>query len=220
MTMRYKGVYKMTREQLAFLKENMDTMKRRDIAKTLGVAPSTMYAHIKRFGGKIRKSYTNKSEIRNIVQRYYPIMTPRELVERFGHTRGTYLHYASELGIKRTEECERRLREERVQRVLKVNPLLKDREAFCKKMQLVRRMEEMRVSSGQPQQTRLRLRTIPRHIYKARWRLLNKKGYIEILDEPYNFAYDGETERVNESLHEKKYGFKFYDIKDIEIEDD
>lgn len=81
--MRYKGVYKMNREQLTFLKENMDTMKRRDIAKTLGVAPSTMYAHIKRFGGKIRKGHEPKSELRKIVQKYYPIMTPRELVERF-----------------------------------------------------------------------------------------------------------------------------------------
>lgn len=220
MTMRYKGVYKMNGEQLTFLKENMDTMKRRDIAKTLGVAPSTMYAHIKRFGGKIRKGHEPKSELRKIVQKYYPIMTPRELVERFGHTRGTYLHYANELGLKRTEECERRLREERVQRVLKVNPLLKDRNSFSKKLQLVRRMEEIRVSSGQPQQTGLRLRMIPLKVYKARWRLLNKKGYIEIIDEPYNFAYDGETERVKESHYEKRYGFKFYDIKDIEVEDD
>ena len=55
---------------------------------------------------------------------------------------------------------------------------------------------------------------------KARWRLLQKKNYIEIIGEPYNFAYDDDTERVREDIYAERYGFRFFDIDDIEVEDD
>lgn len=220
MTTMHRGVYSISGQQIAFIKENMNTMPRYLIAKELGIAQSTLYFHIKRLGGKVKPRKPLDSEIKRIVLEYYPVMTPTEMVEKFGHSKSTYHHYACELGVEHNEECKKRLRAERAHRVKKVNPYMRDKEGFSKKMRLVRRMEELRVSLGLPQQTRLRLRSMPLNYYKARWRLLNKKGYIELIGEPFDFAYDGETTRVNESLHERKYGFKFHDINDIEIEGD
>lgn len=218
--MRKKGEYKLNEGQFTYLKDNMDTMPRRELARRLGVSESTIYYHIKRLGGEVKTYCSLKSDVTRIVIEHYPHMTPGELVERFGHARGTYIHYASELGIKRTPECEKRIYEERKQRVLKANPYLKDPEGFKKKMQMLRRMEEMRESSGQPRKTKLRLRKFPIKVTKARWRLLQKKNYIEIIGEPYNFAYDDDTERVREDIYAERYGFRFFDIDDIEVEDD
>lgn len=215
-----RGDYKIGKEQMEFLRQNMDSMPRKVLAKTLGISPSTLYSYIKMLGGKVQQLPWVKSEIKEIVRRHYATMTPSELVARFGHSRNTYHHYAQELGIKRTEECQRRLHDERVRNVMSVNPYFRDPEGFRKKMRNMRRMEELRVGSGQPQETKLKVRKYPKRIYKARWQLLNKKNYIEIIDEYNHFAYDGETTRVDEKLYAERYGFEFFDINDIEIEDD
>lgn len=69
-------------------------------------------------------------------------------------------------------------------------------------------MEYYRKWEGKPQKTKLRLAETSYKVYKAKWNLIKRHGYIETTD-AYTLMHDKDTQRMNEKYYTEKYGLKF-----------
>lgn len=75
--------------------------------------------------------------------------------------------------------------------------------------EVLRRMDELRFLSGQPQRTRFRFKAMPVRIHKAKWHLCRKYGYMADGTDAYTLRYGGGTRRVREAYYEGKYKLTF-----------
>ena len=75
--------------------------------------------------------------------------------------------------------------------------------------------EHVRLLSGIPQSTRIKIRMLPVKVYYTKWRLARKFNYFSDPEFPYVLFYDVETKRidpnrkVNEEHYTRKYGIVF-----------
>lgn len=83
-----------------------------------------------------------------------------------------------------------------------------------KKRNARRRLDEMRVWSGQPQLTHFKLKRISHKAYKAKWHLCHAYGYREDPRDPYTLLYDEHTDRREKVLrkngHEEYYTKRYH----------
>lgn len=143
-----------------------------------------------------------------IVRRCYPVMTTREIADKYGILYGRVNKIARELGVRHSPEVRERMRAENAERVRASRSKI-DFAASAAKRKRKRRYDELRIMSGLEPLTRLPVKTMPYKAYKAKWHLCRKRGYIEAEGEPYTLLYDSATRRMDESYYTKKYGLKF-----------
>ena len=199
-----------TRQQADYIRAHVNDRPRVKVARDAGVSMCTLYRIVREAGGEMRYEHTRRNpEHVEIVRRCYPVMTTREIADRYGIGYGRVNKIARELGVCHGPEVQARQERERNARLAAARAN-NDFAAIAAKRKRRKHYDELRVMSGLKPLTRLRLKTMPTKARKAKWHLCRKWGYTTADGEPYTLYYDGTTRRSkNESYYTKKYGLKF-----------
>ena len=198
-----------TQQQVDYIRAHVNDRPRVKVARDAGVSLSTVYRIVREAGGEMRYEHTRRNpEHVEIIRRCYPVMTTREIADRYGIGYGRVNKIARELGVRHDPEVQARQERERNARLAAARANT-DRAASTAKWKRKRKYDELRAMSGLKPLTKLRLKTMPTKAYKAKWHLCSKRGYIEAEGEPYTLLYDSGTRRMDESFYTKKYGLKF-----------
>lgn len=198
-------------ETVKLVLAHLDDRPRTRAARLCGVSLATFYRIARRHGGEMRHDLaTRNPEHEALVRRWFPTMSGKEMEKRFGILKGRAEKIAWELGVRHTPETEERLRRKAIEN-LERGRETRDVMKGARKRKRTYREEELRVCEGKPQLTRLKLRTLPYRVYKAKHYLKGKYNYFGVEDEPYVLGYDGETKRRKDSedYYKKKYGLRF-----------
>lgn len=154
-----------------------------------------------------------------LVRELYPDHTNSEVAALIGMKPVSVATISQRLGLKHTAECEARIREKAIANLQKANTA----EAKAKqKVSLARhrRSEMRRILQGLPQETGIRIRTVPLKTEQTICRL-RYKGYRSVPGDPYTLLYDDATQRVlpgrgrwkcTEEYYTKKMGIKFREV--------
>lgn len=201
---------KITQAQVDYIRAHINDRPRTKVARDAGVSMCTLYRIVHEAGGELRHDLSRRNpEHVEIVRRCYPVMTTREIADRYGIRYNRINKIASELGVSHGSEVKERMRRENAERV-KASRAKIDEAVKAAKWKRKRRYDELRVMSGLRPLTKFRMKAIQRKAYTAKWGLCRRRGYMEADGDPYLLLYDGSTRRTkNESYLTKKYGLKF-----------
>ena len=201
---------RITQQQVDYIKAHINDRPRTKVARDAGVSMCTLYRVVREAGGEMCYDRARRNpEHVEIVRRCYPVMTTREIADRYGINYGRINKIARELGVRHGPEVQARLDRERNARLAAVRANT-DQAASTAKWRRKRRYDELRVMSGLRPLTKFRMKAIQQKAYKAKWGLCRRQGYMEAEGNPYLLLYDGTTRRSkNESYYTKKYGLKF-----------
>lgn len=199
---------KLTQEQRDYIIAHINDRPRAAVARAAGVSMSTMYYIVRQHDGAVlyEPSKRNPQHV-ELVKKYYPTMTGSEMQAKFGILKGRAEKIAHELGIKHTTETQARIKQ-KFRDNLANNIHKIDFRELGRKTSIRYKMEYYRKWEGKPQKTKLRLAETSYKIYKAKWHLIKRHGYIETTD-AYTLMYDKDTHRTNETYYAEKYGLKF-----------
>lgn len=198
----------LTEEQKSYIVEHINDRPRTAVAKTAGVSMTMLYRVVRMYGGDMAYERTRRNPQHvEIVKKYYPTMTGSEIEAKFGIQKNRADKIANELGIKHTPETQERIRQ-KIQDNITNNRHKIDFKELGHKRSVRYKMEYYRKWEGKPQKTKLRLAETSYKVYKAKWNLIKRHGYIETTD-AYTLMYDKDTQRMNEKYYTEKYGLKF-----------
>lgn len=197
-----------TTEQRKYIVAHINDRPRTAVARAAGVSMSAMYRIVRECGGSMLYERTRRNPWHvELVKKYYPTMTGSEMQTKFGISKKLFERIARELKLKHTPETLQRIegKKKRIWMDCLVNinfgKLGRKRSALYK-------MEYYRKWEGKPQKTKLRLAETSYKVYKAKWNLIKRHGYVETTD-AYTLMYDKGTRRMNEKYYTEKYGLKF-----------
>lgn len=198
----------LTTEQRNYIVAHINDRPRTAVARAAGVSMSAMYRIVRECGGSMLYERTRRNPWHvELVKKYYPTMTGSEMQTKFGISKKLFERIARELKLKHTPETLQRIegKKKRIWMDCLVNinfgKLGRKRSALYK-------MEYYRKWEGKPQKTKLRLAETSYKVYKAKWNLIKRHGYIETTD-AYTLMYDKDTHRMNEQYYAGKYKLRF-----------
>lgn len=199
---------RLTKEQIDYIKVHINDYPRKEVAKAAGVTLHTLYKYITILGGTKLDNKLNKETIRKISD-MYKTMTAREISELLDIPISTILRQVSKFGLEHDEETKNRIRKERNKSLR--NYWNKEKYASKgRKLHMQYKMDELRVLSGKPQETRLRMRKLSPKALNAKMYLRKFYNYFYSDGEPFVLCYDAETKRhPKEEYYTRKFGFKF-----------
>lgn len=182
---------------------------RTKVAEHCGISLATCYRIVRENGGELRTELTKKRDgIEALIVNMYPTMSASEIAKELGIGKTTVVRWAKKLDVSHTPETLKRLQEKTSWRLDYARRKL-DYKEIHKKRSRTRRLEEWRVMSGMPQQTKFKVKVLPRKVYAAMWNLSNKYNYFFERDKAVLY-YDSQTDRrINEQYYIDKYGIKF-----------
>lgn len=176
-----------------YIKAHINDYPRKEVAKTAGVTAHTLYKYIAILGGTKIDNKLNKETIRKISD-MYKTMTAREISELLDIPISTILRQVSKFGLEHDEETKIRIRKERNKSLR--NYWNKEKYASKgRKLHMQYKMDELRVLSGKPQETRLRIRKLSPKALNAKMYLRKSYNYFYSDGEPFILCYDAETKR-------------------------
>ena len=198
------------------------------VARRAGLSLSTVYRLARQAGAPLDGGRDRKREgVERLIARLYPHMTASEVARETGMAKSTVNRWARRLGVAHSPETLERIAREQAARRAKswtAETARKRAEAARRAKSWTaetarkraeatrrrRRMDELRILSGQPQETRFRFKRMPRRCYKAIWHYVNHRGYFQVDGEPYSLYYDGQTRRTPlEDRAAAKHGLRF-----------
>lgn len=198
----------LTKEQLNYLKEHVNDKPRKEVAKKVGVTLHTLYKYIRLFNGDIGNGI-DYNELRDSIRKLYVIMTASEIAKKLGLTTRQVQWQASKMKLNHDEVTKMRINAERRKSLDKYW----DEEKYTekgRKMRIKYKKEYLRVLSGMPQMTNLRLRRISPQALNAKMYLRKKYNYFYSDGEPFVLCYDSQTRRCKKERHyTDKFGFQF-----------
>lgn len=206
-----------TQEQVDYVVAHIDDRPRTAVARAAGMSMTTLYRIVRLHGGALCPERSRRNpEHAEIVRRCYPVMTTREIADRYGINYGRVNKIARDLGVSHGPEVRERMRAENAERVRASRSKI-DFAASAAKRKRKRRMDELRVMSGLPQRTRLKFAALSTQGRQTVWRMVKKRNYFQVEGEPFTLYYDGETNRVpTEARLSKKYGLHFVAAENYE----
>lgn len=149
-----------------------------------------------------------KQEKEQRVRELFPTMTASEIARATGIPKTTVIRYANKIGVRHTQETIERIRRKQVD-ALDRGRAQTDRRMVGAKIARIWKAERVRVMSGQPQRTRLRIKTMPKRISGAMWYLANRYNYI-YENGRATMYYDAMTRRCKrEAYYTNRYGIHF-----------
>ena len=198
-----------TQQQVDYIRAHVNDRPRTKVARDAGVSMCTLYRIVREAGGEMLYERMRRNpEHVEIVRRCYPVMTTREIADRYGINYGRINKIAAELGVRHGGEVLERLERERNERINASRSKI-DYAAIAAKRKRKKHYDELRVMSGLRPLTKMPLKAMPDNAYKAKWHLSRRRGYIEDGGDPYLLFYDASTRRMNERYYTKKHGLKF-----------
>ena len=199
----------LTQQQVDYIRAHIDDRPRTKVVRDAGVSMCTLYRIVREAGGEMRHDLSRRNrEHWEIVRRCYPVMTTREIADKYGINYGRINKIARELGVSHGPEVIERMNGERAERLNAAHAGV-DYASIAAKRKRRKHYDELRVMSGLKPLTKLRLKAMPYKAYKAKWHLCRRYGYTGADGEPYTLLYDSTTRRMDESYYTKKYGLKF-----------
>lgn len=193
--------------QLDYIREHINDFPRKDVAKMAGVKVATLYKYIKMFGGEKKPLITDfqKDEI----ARLYPKMSAKEISDKIGVSVSSVIWQAKKQNLSHNDETQRRININRASSLRRYW----DKDKYAEKGRRQHRMhktEQVRIMSGIPQVTKLRIRKLSPKALNAKMYLRKKYNYFYSSGEPFVLCYDGETRRAKrENYYAEKFGFSF-----------
>lgn len=176
-----------------YIKVHINDYPRKEVAKAAGVTLHTLYKYITILGGTKIDNKLNNETIRKISD-MYKTMTAREISEVTNIPQSTILGQVSKLGLKHDVETINRIRKER-NRSLRSYWNKEKYASKGRKLHMQYKMDELRVLSGKPQETRLRIRKLSPKALNAKMYLRKSYNYFYSKGEPFILCYDSETKR-------------------------
>ena len=161
----------LTQQQVDYIRAHINDRPRTKVARDAGVSMTTLYRIVREAGGEMRydRARRNPAHVET-VRRCYPVMTTREIADKYGINYGRVNKIARELGVSHGPEVVERMRCENAERV-KASRANIDFAAVAAKRRRRKHYDELRVMSGLKPLTRLRLKTMPHKAHKAKWHL-------------------------------------------------
>ena len=164
---------KISPEQRAYVIAHINDRPRAAVARAAGVSVCTVYRLVREHGGELRHDLATRREgIEETVRRHYHAMTASEISARFGYSKTRVNVWARRLGVRHSPETEERIRREQLAQLAEARERA-DRKAAHEKWRRRRRMDELRVLGGQPQQTRFRFAAMPVQARQTVWRMVH-----------------------------------------------
>lgn len=159
--------------QLDYIKEHINDFPRKDVAKMAGVKVATLYKYIKMFGGEKKPLITDfqKDEI----ARLYPKMSAKEISDKIGVSVSSVIWQAKKQNLSHNDETQRRINTNRASSLRRYW----DKDKYIEKGRRQHRMhktEQVRIMSGIPQATKLRIRKLSPKALNAKMYLNNCGG--------------------------------------------
>lgn len=199
---------RLTQEQMDYIKAHINDYPRKEVAKTAGVTLRTLYKYITILGGAKIDNKLSKETISQISV-MYQTMTAREISEVLNISQSTILGQVSKLGLEHDVETINRIRKERDKSLRSYW----NKERYTskgRKLHVQYKMDELRVLSGKPQETRLRIRKLSTKALNAKMYLRKSYNYFYSKGEPFVLCYDSKTRRhPKEEYYTRKFGFRF-----------
>jgi hypothetical protein len=206
----------LTTEQRNYIIAHINDRPRTAVARAAGVSLSAVYRIVHEQGGIMQYERTRRNPYHvELVRKYYPTMTGSEIEAKFGIQKNRADKIANELGIKHTPETQERIRQ-KIQDNITNNRHKIDFKELGHKRSVRYKMEYYRKREGKPQKTKLRLAETSYKVYKAKWNLIKRHGYIETTD-AYTLMYDRNTHRMNEQYYAGKYKLRFIEDESNDI---
>ena len=199
---------RLTKEQIDYIKVHINDYPRKEVAKAAGVTLHTLYKYITILGGTKIDNKLNNETIRKISD-MYKTMTAREISEVTNIPQSTILGQVSKLGLK--HDVDHVVTHCLLPFIFLRNYWNKERYASKgRKLHMQYKMDELRVMSGKPQETKLRIRKLSSKALNAKMYLRKSYNYFYSKGEPFILCYDSETKRhPKEEYYTDKFGFKF-----------
>lgn len=207
MRRRVNGHYEeISSEDMEYIVRHINDTSREELAKKFGISRESIYKIARQNNGIDRRK---KYDIDEIVYKYYPNMSSREIAEKFGHSKSLYIKRAKQLGVKKSKEFLIRQQSNNYNALRAFLDTKEGKEKLSRSITKMYRLERFRVNSGMEQKTRIRLRKYPKKYRNAMRHLVVKRGYIQSEDDKSLFFRDKNTKLSNEDYFTKKYKFKF-----------
>lgn len=148
-------------------------------------------------GSNWGKITARKDEIREL----YKTMTIKEIAAKLGYSPYGVRRVIDKYHLGDTEEAKERIERHRnyIVTVLAHTPQAKEK--LSQTLAKVHRMEQWRISSGLPQQTKRHYNPIPKRVRRAIYRLRAVYSYLYTDATPYTLYYDKETRRTSREQH-------------------
>ena len=191
---------------MEYIVRHINDTSRDELAKKFGISRQSIYKIVRQNNGIDRRK---KFDIDDIVYKYYPNMSAREMAERFGHSKSLYIKRARQLGVKKSKEFLIRQQSNNYNALRAFLDTKEGKEKLSRSITKMYRLERFRVNSGMEQKTRIRLRKYPKKYRNAMRHLVVKRGYIQSEEDKSLFFRDKDTKLSNEDYFTKKYKFKF-----------
>lgn len=160
-----------------------------------------------------------RERIKACLREMWPTMWPSDVARALGENSHYLIVLASYMGLTHSgisPEDQRRHQIEVNRRNIARSLNKECRARQAKKLRQIYKMECERVFSGERQQTRLKIRTIPTRLWNRAYTLRYRYGYFVCKDEPLSrLYYDKDTRRrpltgiYSEQWYKEKYGFEF-----------
>lgn len=193
--------------QLNYIKEHINDFPRKDVAKKAGIKVATLYKYVKVFGG-ISKPVISEEQKKEIV-RLYPTMSVKDIAEYLGISMSSVIYQATKNNLSHNKETQAKINKSRASSLRRY--WSKERYAANgRKHHRMYKMEQLRIISGIPQETKLRIRNLSPKALNAKMYLRKKYNYFYSSGEPFVLCYDEETRRAKrEKYYTEKFGFSF-----------
>lgn len=201
-----------SKEKQKFIREHLNDRPRTKYARLCGVDMSTYYRYVRKFGGELKHELSMPNEYyKETTRKYWATMSASEIRDAYGVPKSKAIYWAQRLGLKHTPETEQRLKDKMVKSSVGAR-----NEESHKKASITwkknRRLDELRVMSGLPRETKFHLKRYPQKTRLAIWHLERRYNYFrdEEVGGLYTLFYDEETKRTpREQYYIDKYHLKF-----------
>lgn len=205
-------------ETIKYILDHINDRPRTLVAKNAGVSLSKMYNLVRKYGGNIDHSLCRPKE--NVIQRMiemFPTHTAPECAKALGISRSSAVRWSHRLGLVHNEETEQRIIRQRDLTLKKCRQNI-DTEKRARTWKRRRKMDELRVLSGQEQKTKFRFKFLPRRLYLAMYYLSKQYGYSIIDSRRCEMMrpedWGEEKYYSTEKYFGNKYKIIFYDYVD------
>lgn len=197
------------RQVCEYIRANMGSMPRSRLAREAGISLSKLYRILRKDPTvSLRKRNGRRSQwVDNYIKLHYADEPSQAIAEHVSLSVSYVKRIAWKMGVHKSEEYIRRLRNDEMVR-LSSGEMLKKRN---ERIKATRRMDEIRELSGLSPIHNYRKRSMTRRAYASSWSLIKNYGYERDASDPYTMHFRNCARRVKEGYYNKKYGLKFID---------
>lgn len=201
-----------TEGMIDYIRQNIDTSSRRALARQLGLSRYKFYKLLRQHNIEYENRFKyHKTHYEELVVKYYPNMSGYEIAKKFGVSATSVFRWARKLGVKHTPQTIKRLKDKCIDSASYACNA-QARKKATETMRRKRRADILRLMSGLPQETNLKISFVPKRTMKCICRLKSKYNYFQDVKVggDYTLYYDSDTTRSpREDYYVRRYRLAF-----------